>query len=114
MCGYIHALITIQIPLGILPKNENKYDDMLDILDHVQQYVPSKQVPTKVVHTDGEIETINDMQFHTSIIGGDQLTAARIRGARLIRSDTATSQLRIDGLLPTAEDWHAKICFMEV
>lgn len=46
----------LQIPLGVLPM-------------HVQQYVPSKEAPTEVVHSDGEVETIDDVQFHTSIIG---------------------------------------------
>ena len=68
----------------------------------------------KVVHSNGEIETIHDNKFYTSIIGGDQPTTARIRGAQLIRSDTATNTLRLDGLLPAAEDWHAKMCLMEV
>ena len=54
----------------------------------------------KVVHSNGEIETIHDNKFYTYIIGGDQPTTARIRGAQLIRSDTATNTLRLDGLLP--------------
>lgn len=87
---------------------------MLDILDHVQHYVPSRATVSEVVHPNGAVETVHDKQFLTSLIGGDQLTAARIRGAKLIRSDTADSELRLHGLHPAIEDWHAKICLMEV
>ena len=31
------------MPLGVLPKNENKLDEMVDILSHLHQYVPAKE-----------------------------------------------------------------------
>lgn len=34
-------LLIIKIPLGVLLKNENKLDDMMDILDGLHKYVPS-------------------------------------------------------------------------
>ena len=30
----------IQVPLGVLLKAENKTDDIIDILEHSQQYTP--------------------------------------------------------------------------
>ena len=32
----------------------------------------------------------------------------------MIRCNSITSTQQINGLLPTAEDWHAKLCFLEV
>ena len=42
------------------------------------------------------------------------MTVARIRGAQMIRGNSETSEQRSEGLLPVAEDWHAKMCFLEV
>lgn len=30
--------------MGVLPKDEIRYEDMIDILQHMQCYVPTKQV----------------------------------------------------------------------
>ena len=48
-----------------------------------------------------------------TLVGGDQVTVARIRGAQRIRGNSETSQ-RLEGILPVAEDLHAKMCFLEV
>ena len=54
----------MQVPLGIITKGEQKYDDMLQILDELYKYVPAKStsetvsVPVngkehpKIVHND--------------------------------------------------------------
>ena len=31
----------MQVPLGILPKNENKGEEMVEIVQHLHQYVPA-------------------------------------------------------------------------
>ena len=36
--NYIHA---VQFRLGIILKNEQKHDDMVEILQHLHQYVPT-------------------------------------------------------------------------
>ena len=43
-------LFFIQIPLGIFLKNENKLDEMADIIDELHKYVPR-------VRTTQEVET---------------------------------------------------------
>ena len=107
----------MQVPLGIFPKSETKYDDMLNILDHVHTYVPSKCIQRrKIVPLTGEVVDFNDREFTTTLIGGDQLTAARARCTQLIRSNNYC-HLNIDslaGLLPVAEDWHAKLFLLQV
>ena len=57
---------------------------------------------------------VEDDQLVTTVVGGDYLTAARMRGAQRIRGNSETSVDRFDGLLPVAEDWHAKVCLLEV
>ena len=57
---------------------------------------------------------VEDDQLVTTVVGGDYLTTARMRGAQRIRGNSETSADRFDGLLPVAEDWHAKVCLLEV
>jgi L1 cell adhesion molecule like protein len=102
----------------VLPFNEIEYQDMMKILEHIQTYSPSKQVEREfaVPGKTGEEATISikDKQYAMTLVGGDQLTVARMRGAQRIRGNSENSEERFDGVLPVAEDWHAKICFMEV
>ena len=57
---------------------------------------------------------VNGKKFTTLLVGGDQLTATRIRGAQMIRGNSVTSEEHFEGLLPVAEDWRAKMCLLEV
>ena len=44
----------------------------------------------------------------------DQLTIARIRGSQSILSNSDNGEERLEGFVPVIEDWHTKMCFMEV
>ena len=82
-------------------------------------YVPSKEVERELTipnktGPDTIMKVIDQQYYAMTLVGGDQLTVARIRGAQRIRGNSETSQQRFDGLLPVAEDWHAKMCFLEV
>ena len=83
---------------------------MTAILEHYQTYVPSvtceKHIP--------EMGKTEDKRFLTTLVGGDYLSVARARGAQLIRSTSELVKHTLGGILPVAEDWHAKVCFMEV
>ena len=52
--------------------------------------------------------------FHHVLFGGDQMTCARVRGAQKIRANSTTGRARLEGFVPVVEDWHAKVCFMQV
>ena len=41
-------------------------------------------------------------------IGGDQLTAARIRSSQRVRSNSQRGLDRLEGVVPVIEDWHSK------
>ena len=47
-------------------------------------------------------------------IGGDQLTIARILGSQKILSNSENGDERLERLIAVIEDWHTKMCFMEV
>lgn len=105
----------MQVPLGVIPKDEIKHEDMIDILEHIQQYVPTKEVCRELIDPVTKDAMISkDHILVTTLVGGDQLTTARTRGAQLIRSDCDSSKDRLAGLLPVTEDWHAKMCLMKV
>ena len=88
----------------MLPYNETAYEDMIEILKHVQKYVPSKNVERKFVLPNKDTVSYKEEHYAVTLIGGDQLTVARARGAQRIRSNSTKSEDRLDGLLPVAED----------
>lgn len=57
---------------------------------------------------------VDDLDYATILLGGDQLTVARARGSQLIRSNSGTNKDSLVGLLPVVEDWHTKLCLMQV
>ena len=69
-------------------KNENINGEMIEIMENVHQYVPTKSV-------DSSREIAENYLF-----GGDQLTCARARSAKHHGQDSATAVERMEGLLP--------------
>ena len=75
---------------------------MVDIMETLHTYVPTTDTtPTSPGHI-------------AVLFGGDQLTAARARGAKRAVMNGATFQKRLEGIYPVAEDWHAKMNFLDV
>ena len=79
---YFHT--RMQVPLGVLFKNENKGDEMVDIMAHLHQYVPAVEY-TKDFMIPGTsvVATLKQASMHSILFGGDQLTTARGRGAKM-------------------------------
>ncbi|XP_019861291.1 PREDICTED: uncharacterized protein LOC109589693 [Amphimedon queenslandica] len=104
---------SVVVPLGIIPKNENKIKDMVEILDHFHQYVP--QIEYQVDHcVNDESEVVHEAKTHGIFFGGDQLSVARTRSALRIRHNSDTPSVRLEGFIPAIEDWHAKLTLFEV
>jgi hypothetical protein len=78
-------------------KNEQKTDEMIEILEHLQRYCPRAE-------------------FHNSPIAvvGDQLTCERIRAAKRARVQQETPEERFEQIIETPADWHALVTFYEV
>lgn len=96
-------------------RNENKVDEMVSILDELHQYVPSTQETMEVfVPTESDSDVIEVDNFHQILLGGDQLTAVRALSAQAVRQNSESGHTKLQGFEPTVEDWHAKMCFMEV
>ena len=116
MHDIVHTLI--QVPLGVILKNENVLNEMVQILDELHKYVPMKQTVKEfdVVHDDDNVEhiTVTVDHFYHTFLGGDQLTVARVRGCQRVRNNSESGKACLEGLLPVTEDWHPKMCYLKV
>ena len=94
-------LSSLRVPLGLLFKNENLNDEMIDILDTIH----TKYVPSHIsVDENGEqtTEVLEQIFF-----GGDQLTEERARNAKDARGNGDSAFDRLEGVISKVEDWHA-------
>ena len=94
------SILHLQIPLQVLMKSEQYTEEMIDIMGKYQEYVGPKQ------GTSDEMITV--------MFGGDQLTVERAWCVKRAKSQSQSSDLRLDGLHPKIEDWHGLVVFYEV
>ena len=101
------------MPLDIYLHSEQKYDELIQVLVAVHKYIP-------FVKNDSVI-SVNNTDYCLSrdvvsliLLGGDQLTAARCRGCKLIRLNATCISKRLAGFYSVVEDWHAKVALLEV
>ena len=87
---------------------------MISIMETLQKYVPVQSEDAVVEIPDVGEKLVHADNFHYVLFGGDMLTAKRARGSKHIRSNSLRGLDRLEGLLPVAEDWHAKVCLMGV
>ena len=62
----------------------------------------------------GETYDFDDTSFFPLLLGGDQLTAARIRGAQVVAQTHKKCIDRFEGVVPVIEDWHCRLTLMKV
>ncbi|CAC5368439.1 unnamed protein product [Mytilus coruscus] len=85
------------IPLGILEKDENITEQMIQVVEHLQQYVPRTK--------DGKMMPI--------LLGGDALSVERGEAASRARLDAITAEDRLDGFIWKSEDWHGHVISLQ-
>lgn len=99
-------------------QSEISYDGMVAIMERLHTYVPTVSTPVELQcpNSDDADEPITVMKddFHYILKGGDQLTVARARGSKRIRSNSLRPLDRLEGLIPVCEDWHTRGCFVNV
>ena len=70
---YVHDVPLLQVPLGVLPKNETKYENMMEILKHLQGYAPAIDVRREMKVPGSNVPlTVDDKEITTTLMGGDQ------------------------------------------
>lgn len=88
----------------------------MEIVTHLHhQYVPTLKFTDDVI-IPGTSETVAVPRavFCPILLGGDQLTAARVRGAKKAKVSDELPANRLEGIIPVAEDWHTKMNFVLV
>lgn len=88
----------MQVPIGVLDKDESRVSDTIDILEEYHKYVPLKPngQPFKLLlHADG-----------LSVERGNNAQNARING------NTAWKQLK--GLQMNIQEWHKRCLLLQV
>ncbi len=96
----------------MLPKNETRYQDVIEILEEYKQYNPFQEVTLEEPPPDSD--EVTDITYTPLLLGGDYLSVARVRGAKLIRGNSELEKHRLDSFVPCAEDWHCKLALLEV
>ena len=95
--------------------NENKGDEMIKILQHLQRYIPTKEIEEEVyIPTEQNLIKRSVVLQHKLLLGGDQLTVARTRGAQMAMCNARTADKKLEGFIPTIQDWHSKVVLTEV
>lgn len=87
---------------------------MCTILDCLHKYVPSTSTSEQVTLDSGEKVTHIDYNLAPILLGGDQLTVARARGAKSIRRNHENTKHCLKGIIPVIEDWHARQTLTQV
>ena len=101
------------MPLGLLLQNENKLEEMYNIMTGLHKYMPDPcQLNFEL--SNGEIYTTSDNTLHPILCGGDQLTACRCRGAQSLRCSHESAVDHLKGLVPVLEDWHPRLTLVKV
>ena len=77
--------------MGVLLYNENKLDEMSKILEHFMQFVATVPKEGRVLLPNGSFLDYDDTRFFRILVGGDQLTVARIRGTQAQPSSRQSS-----------------------
>ncbi|XP_063435141.1 uncharacterized protein LOC134716217 [Mytilus trossulus] len=92
------GLKTAQYPLGIYDCNENKTQEVIQLLKELSdKYVPLK---------DGKI-------VEPVFFGGDRLTDERIQGAQSAMGNADTAKEKLEGFISKTEDFHRLMNFLE-
>ena len=97
--------------MGVLLHDENKLDGMNNILHHFMKYVPTLTREGEMPLPDENVFTFDDTKI---LFGGDQLTAARMRGTQALLVLTTTPTDRLEGVIPVLEDWHSRMALVDV
>ena len=103
----------LKVSLGIYLHSEQKYDEMLCILDKLYKYVPKKSFSEDVIVEDKKYSVVTEIA-HQILVGGDQMTAARCRGCQGIRINSDNDSAKLCGFHPVAKDWHTKVVLLKV
>ena len=95
---HVNRQSIFQVPLGVIFKNENLNEDMLDILKKFHSYLPRK----------------DDGGYDDQLFAGDQLTIERAVNVKASVANGYSPEDRLDGINLQLGDWHAAVKLLTV
>lgn len=104
----------MQIPLGVMLCDENKLEEMGQILSKYMELVPSLSAVGHYILPNSSLLDFDDTRFFSILFGGDQLTVARIRGTQALRDTHDQAVDRLEDAIPVVEYWHARMTVLKV
>ena len=96
--------VRFQINMGVLLKNEQYNDQMVDICQFIHKYVPGHE-------DDEEHSTSKPVKI---LSGGDYLTFERHKSAQASMANGQTPSSRLEGLIPKMEEFHNQTELLKV
>ena len=87
---------------------------MAQIMESLHRYVPCEITTEEFELHSGEHLSVTHSKLVHILMGGDQLTASRMRSVHDGLHNSNSSRERLEGLVPVVEDWHAKVIFLKV
>ena len=105
------------MPLRVQLHSETNIDEVCEVLDELQKYIPTKDcITTYDVLVEGEHQCIevNDSKQYQILTGGDQFSVARYRSVQSVRTNHDLTVERLEGFVPVIEDWHARLTLVKV
>ena len=97
--------------MGVQLLNENKLEEMSEILAAYMKVVPTVESQEQLTLPCGTSVEVDNTAYHSILFGGDQL---RMRGTKDLRDTEERRNDRFEGLIPVIEDWHTRITLMKV
>ncbi len=79
-------------------KSEQSSEEMVDILQHIHQYVPK----------------FASGNYYPVFFDGDQLTRERAGGAQDAKLQSDKEDRKLRGVIPETADWHTLVVFYQV
>ena len=83
-------------------------------MECLHKYVPSESRNEQFELPSGNELTVTYNKMLHTLIGGDQLTVARMRSVQETLQNSNSPKERLEGLIPVVEDWNAKVIFLKV
>lgn len=83
-------------------------------MEILHKYVPTRASEGQLTLPNGSTLPYDNTIFFEILLGGDQLTVARVSGVQNLRIGHETALDRLEGLIPVVEDWHARVILLEV
>ena len=88
---------------------------MIELMNEFHNYEPLVEVMTDVyVPSIDKHVQVHSALGHPILFSGDQMMAARGRGAQKAKMNALLPLTRLEGLVPVAADWHTEVKILDV